>query len=563
MQGQALANGTKGRTDWNTIDWTKANRLVRNLRQRIFRATREGDWTKVRSLQKLMLRSYANTLMSVRRVTQVNAGKTTPGVDKVVVKTPAERGQLVAEMRTLTPWRAKPVKRVYIPKANGKLRPLGIPVIRDRVLQAMVKNMLEPSWEARFEGTSYGFRPGRSAQDALKKIYHLVLPNTRLKWILDADIKSAFDQISHDYLLETIGPVPGKELIRQWLKAGYVEMGTYHETLTGTPQGGVISPLLANIALHGMETALGVNYDNRGRLNGNCAVVRYADDFVVVCQTHEQAQAARTTLTQWLAIRGLQFSEEKTRIVPISQGFDFLGFNVKHYQVSTTRTGWKLLIIPSKTSIQKLRLRLREEWLALKGHNLRDILIRLNPLIRGWANYFRTQVAMRTFSKLDHYMNLRERRYVYRMHPNKSRHWAIAKYFGKLNPSKRTHWVFGDKDSGAYLLMFKWFNIIRHTLVKGTHSPDDPALRPYWKKRELAKVKFMKPNLKRLALNQEGKCPKCGESLFIEENIEQHHVMARTVGGPNTDDNKVLLHYFCHQQLSVFQRKHGFDTLCS
>jgi RNA-directed DNA polymerase len=239
MQGQALANGTKGRTDWNTIDWTKANRLVRNLRQRIFRATREGDWTKVRSLQKLMLRSYANTLMSVRRVTQVNAGKTTPGVDKVVVKTPAERGQLVAEMRTLTPWRAKPVKRVYIPKANGKLRPLGIPVIRDRVLQAMVKNMLEPSWEARFEGTSYGFRPGRSAQDALKKIYHLVLPNTRLKWILDADIKSAFDQISHDYLLETIGPVPGKELIRQWLKAGHVEMGTYHETLTGTPQGGM------------------------------------------------------------------------------------------------------------------------------------------------------------------------------------------------------------------------------------------------------------------------------------------------------------------------------------
>src|SRR5450432_2711047 len=283
------ANRTEGHTDWNAIDWRATNRRVRNLRQRIFRATQEGDWNKVQSLQKLMLRSRANVLLSVRRVTQVNQGKNTPGIDKILVKTPAERGKLVDEMSKLTPWRAIPVKRVYIPKANGTQRPLGIPTIRDRTLQAMVKNALEPSWEAKFEGTSYGFRPGRSAQDAMMQIWHVAEPK-RKTWVLDADISGCFDNINHEHLLDTIGTFPAKELIRQWLKAGYVEYGQLHETLTGTPQGGVISPLLANISLHGMETALDNHYRVRINTNirvGKCAVIRYADDFVVMCETEE------------------------------------------------------------------------------------------------------------------------------------------------------------------------------------------------------------------------------------------------------------------------------------
>ena len=242
MRAPGTANGPTRRTAWDAIDWRKAQRIVRNLRQRIFRATQVGDWRKVRSLQKLMLRSYSNVLLGVRQVTQVNAGKYTPGVDRLVVKTPAARGELVDRLSTCQPWRAKPVRRVYIPKANGKLRPLGIPTVIDRCLQAQVKNALEPSWEARFEGTSYGFRPGRGCHDAIAKIYLLACPNRRKQWIVDADIKGAFDNICQDFLLETIGEVPGRELIRQWLKAGVVEDGAIHATPQGTPQGGVITP---------------------------------------------------------------------------------------------------------------------------------------------------------------------------------------------------------------------------------------------------------------------------------------------------------------------------------
>src|SRR5690348_11240334 len=237
MQGISLANGTEKQADWKTIDWKKANRTVRNLRQRIFRATQEGNLKKVRSLQKLMLKSYSNRLVSVRRVAQINAGKNTPGVDKLVIKTPAARGRMVDALAHYSLWQAKPARRVYIPKSNNKRRPLGIPVIIDRCLQAMVKNALEPSWEARFEGTSYGFRPGRSTHDAIEKIFVLARPNKTKKWVLDADIRGAFDHISHDYLLKVIGSVPGKELIKQWLKAGYVEQEKFHATKRGTQIG--------------------------------------------------------------------------------------------------------------------------------------------------------------------------------------------------------------------------------------------------------------------------------------------------------------------------------------
>src|SRR2546421_1283102 len=242
MREPFSANGTETQTNWNAINWRKANRTVRYLRQRIFRATQEGNLKKVRSLQKLMLKSYSNRVVSVRRVAQINAGKHTPGVDKLVLKTPAARGRMVDTLAHYSLWKAKPARRVYIPKANHKRRPLGIPVIIDRCLQAVVKNALEPAWEARFEGTSYGFRPGRSGHDAIGKIYLLARPNKTKKWVLDADIKGAFDNISHEYLLKAIGPVPGKELIKQWLKAGYVEQEVFYATERGTQKGGGDSP---------------------------------------------------------------------------------------------------------------------------------------------------------------------------------------------------------------------------------------------------------------------------------------------------------------------------------
>lgn len=386
MQASPSVTESTRHTDWDAINWRRANRQVRNLRHRIFRATQRGEWAKVRSLQRLMLRSHANTLVSVRRVTQVNQGRHTAGVDRVVVKTPAARGKLVDQLMTCQPWRAQPVRRVYIPKANGKRRPLGIPTILDRCLQARVKNALEPSWEARFEGTSYGFRPGRGCHDALAKIFLLAAPHRRKQWIVDADITGAFDHIDHDFLLRTIGTVPGMGLIKQWLKAGYIDKSVFYPTTAGTPQGGIVSPLLANIALHGMEEALGVRRDCAGAIRSPRAVVRYADDFVVFCESRDDAERVIVLLCDWLAMRGLHLSEEKTRIVHLTEGFDFLGSTIRHYPHRSAKTGYKLLITPSKAAVRQITATLRAEWHILAGADITTALNRLNPIVRGWAN---------------------------------------------------------------------------------------------------------------------------------------------------------------------------------
>jgi RNA-directed DNA polymerase len=554
MQGLAFANRTATPTDWQRINWRAANRRVRNLRQRIFRATQAGDWDKVQSLQRLMLRSYANTLVSVRRVTQVNQGKRTAGVDKLVVKTPERRGQVVDHLMTFQPWTAQPAKRVYIPKANGKLRPLGIPTIIDRCLQARVKNALEPSWEARFEATSYGFRPGRGCHDAIAKIYTLAHAKGRKAWVVDADIKGAFDNIAHSYILDAIGSFPARELIKQWLKAGYVDKGVLHATDAGTGQGTVVSPLLANIALHGLEKALGVTRNTQGAITSPRALVRYADDFVVFCESRDDALAVVDLLKDWLAERGLTLSGEKTRLVHLTEGFDFLGFTVKRYKIPRTRTGYKLLITPSTESVKRLRERLRAEWHALVGHPLDALITRLNPIIRGWANYFRIGVASRTFHALDHWMVTRELHYTKRRHPHKSHAWRTARYWGQLNPRSRNTWVFGNKQTGAYLHLFAWSKIDRHVLVRGTASPDDPRLREYWARRAAARAKDLRPSLQKIATRQGSVCRVCGESLFNEEELHKHHIQPKARGGPDSYTNLELTHLYCHQQI------HGGDT---
>ena len=565
MQAEKLVNGPEGLCDWISVNWRKAGGMVSNLRRRIFRASQQNDLGRVRSLQKLMLRSYSNVLVSVRRVTQQNAGKNTPGVDRLVVKTAEARSKLVGRLRRYQPWRALPVRRVYIPKANGKRRPLGIPVIADRALQAVAKNALEPYWEAKFEATSYGFRPGRSCQDAIARIFLLANSQGRKRWVLDGDIRAAFDQIGQDLLLERIGAFPARELIRQWLKAGVLEDGQLQPTEIGVPQGGVISPLLCNVALHGMEEALGVRYDSRGktRRSARRAVVRYADDFVIFTETEEDALKAKEELGRWLEERGLAFSEEKTRIVHLTEGFDFLGFNVKLYRLpGSSKRGHQLLIKPSRDSVKKFKHKVKELWRSLLGQNVKALLSVLNPIIRGWANYFRGVVAKKVFQKLDAWMFTRARRWVKRSHRNKSWRWCKRRYWGKLHPQRDDHWVFGSPKTGGYLLKLQWTSIRRHVLVKGSASPDDLDLKKYWDRRQKDRLIDLPPRRQPLARRQGGRCTLCGQSLLTEEQLHVHHLVLRSKGGKDASNNLALLHQMCHQQVHALQDRRRPAARC-
>lgn len=479
-------NGAQGLVqDWDQIDWARAEAQVRRLRQRIFTASMAGDHRKVRSLQRLMLRSGANALVATRRVTQINQGRGTAGVDGLTALHGQDRVELarwVQQGGHKPP--ALPVRRIYIPKANGKRRPLGIPVIADRAWQAVVLNALEPEWEARFEPRSYGFRPGRGCHDAIEAIFTVCKgKNPTRAWVLDADLTAAFDRIDHDRLLEHLHGFPARELVARWLRAGVIENRQYAPTIEGTPQGGVVSPLLMNIALHGMEAAAGVRYKPWRSTPAWSAphspvLVRYADDLVALCHTRQQAEQVKERLTTWLAPRGLSFNEDKTRIVHLSEGFDFLGFTVRHY-----RKPGKLLITPSKAAVKRFRARLRSEVRSLHGAPAAAVISRLNPILRGWGQYYRTAVSKRVFADIDSTLWWTMFKWSRRQHNTKTGQWIVDRYFGRFNPRRQDRWIFGDRETGAYLRKLSWTPIRRHQMVKAYASPDDPALTDYWEQR--------------------------------------------------------------------------------
>jgi RNA-directed DNA polymerase len=510
-----VVNGPEGAAlDWDAVDWRLVEDDVRRLRQRIFTASKAGDLKRVRNLQKLMLRSRANNLLSVRRVTELNAGRRTAGVDGQVALTPEDKASLADWVQHHHgSWTPMPVRRVFIPKAKGR-RALGIPVIVDRCLQAVTVSALEPEWEARFESRSYGFRPGRGCHDAIQAVF-LTARGARCQrlWVLDADLAAAFDNLDHDHLLGMLGTFPARKMVGKWLRSGVLDQGHLAPTERGSPQGGVISPLLMNVALHGMEQAAGVRYITTGSNAGTArpgspVLIRYADDLLAFCRSRQEVEQVKARLAGWLAPRGLVFNEDKTRITHLDEeGVDFLGFNVRRYH-------GKLLIKPSKAAIKRIRARLSAEMKALRGANAEAVLQRLNPIIRGWAAYYRIVVSSKTFDALDDHMWKLTYKWAKFRHPHKPKRWIISRYFGMFNTSRRDRWVFGDRDTGAYLLKFAWAKIVRHTMVKGWTSPDDPALADYWDWRRGRKQPVLDRARWRALIAQQGRCPLCGGLLL-------------------------------------------------
>ena len=403
-------------TDWKAIDWPKVHRDVRRLQLRIAKAIRAGKRGKARSLSWLLTHSHSARLLAVKRVTG-NKGAKTPGVDNVIWRTDRQKLNAVQNLKRRG-YRPQPLRRHYIPKKNGKLRPLSIPTLRDRAMQALHALALKPIAETLGDRNSYGFREGRSCADAIGQCFCALAKRYAPVWVLEGDIKACFDRISHSWLLKSI-PMD-KRILRQWLEAGYWEKGRLFPTLLGTPQGGIVSPVLANLTLDGMEGVIRSRIKlRRDQVN----FIRYADDFVVTARKRETLeQIVKPAVVAFLAERGLELSEQKTVITHIREGFNFLGQNVRKY-------GNKLIITPAKDGVKALGQKLRDCIKGAVGQTAEVLIRRLNPILRGWANYHRHVCSARAFSRVDRLVHHQLLRWARRTHPKKSYGWLKRKYF--------------------------------------------------------------------------------------------------------------------------------------
>ena len=476
--------------DWNSINWKNVQKYVDKLQKRIYRAeSMKYDW-KVKSLQRLLLQSKAVLLLAIKRVTQTNKGRNTPGIDGFRAANDRQRSKLFDLLKTMKIQlhRPKPALRRYIRKKNGKLRSLGIPAIVDRIYQEIVRMVLEPQVEVNFEPTSYGFRPKRGCHDALRRILYNIRGG-QWSWVFEGDFKSCFDTLSHDFILNKIKGFPLQNLVDKFLKAGYVNNNLFHNTDEGTPQGGLLSPLLANIALNGMEEVLEISYkeaNHRGnsyfRTKGKYRMVRYADDFLIFAKSKEDIEAIYDILNPYLEDRGLELADDKTHITHISEGFDFLGFNFRRYR---TKDGFIHLSKPSKDSIRQFKSKVAEICNQLRGHNADELVKRLNSLIIGTANYWKASSAKKTFSNMDHYLWFITFKFLQRLHNNKGKRWIKSKYYPPYYDGKHFgNWVLTGPKENNHLIKMSWTPIKIHKMIKHNHSPYDKSKNDYFENRQ-------------------------------------------------------------------------------
>jgi RNA-directed DNA polymerase len=548
---------------WKAIPWRKLEQHVFRIQKRIYRASQQGKTRTVQKLQKLLMKSEAARVLAVRRVTQDNQGKKTAGVDGVKSVQPAGRF-IMAQQIHPNQWKrhkTRPVRRVWIPKpGKDARRPLGIPVLLERAQQALVKSALEPEWEARFEGNSYGFRPGRSAHDAIVAIWNAL--RSKAKFVLDADIQGCFDAINQKELLEKLKTFPQmRQIIRSWLKAGVIDNDVFTPTEAGTPQGGVISPLLANIALHGMEKAIteGLKYREIKPI-----LVRYADDFVILHHNKEELEKATQKITTWLKNMGLVLSPKKTRVTHTltpyegNVGFDFLGYTVRQFPVGKTHTGkdtkgkplgYKTINKPSKKGIKTHIQKTNQLLKKLKSAPQKAVVGKLNPVIRGWCNYHRVVCAKKVFHRCDSHMYVQLMEWGRKRHHNKGKLWIFQRYWHREDGKR---WVFAapvQTEEGMGLLKLRRHNqtaIQRHNKVRGTASPYDGNL-VYWSQR-LKKHPLMENTRAKLLQIQKGMCPRCGLYFQDEDVLEIDHIVPVALGGKDTLANKWVYHRHCHNE---------------
>nr|ARO91206.1 putative reverse transcriptase/maturase [Flintiella sanguinaria] len=444
---------------WDSIDWKLVDKKVKGYRTSIFLAFRSGDVQRARKIQENALKSKSVLLMGIERITLVNQGRKTPSPDKQAYLSSERRWSLFKTILAmdLVKYEPPPLRRVSIPNQNGKLRPLSTPTILDRVIQYVVKCALEPEWESLFEHGSYGFRPGRNCHDAIFSIYR-TLSKKKRRWILEGDIKGCFDNISHKVLLERIETFPANYMIAKWLKAGYMKLSISYDTDSGTRQGGIISPLLANIALHGMEKALDIKYFRDGSIksDGRYSLIRYSDDFVVMCKSEDDAQQAKLILSEFLEKAGLKLSPEKTLIREANKGFDFLDWTFQLFEDKRRKQQEITLVTPSKKALANIRNKLRIIWRSGIGKPHKPMIKELNSAITGWANYHQYVDANKAFSSLDNFNYKQAIRLIRRQHTQKSWNWLISKYFRSVDYD---NWVFWDKDSGLNLTKFRSYRI--------------------------------------------------------------------------------------------------------
>lgn len=528
---------------WHGIDWARTTRIVRNLQVRIAQAAKEKDWRRVKALQRLLTRSFSGKALAVRRVTE-NRGHKTAGVDEVLWSTPESKARGIAQLGRRG-YQPLPLRRVYIPKSNGKLRPLGIPTMKDRAMQALHLLALEPVSETLADSNSYGFRSYRCAADAMKQCRTALSQRASAQWILEADIEGCFDHIRHSWLLEHI-PMD-RAVLNKWLKAGYVELNRLHATEEGTPQGGIISPTLANMTLDGLERLLTQRF---GRRNSNKVnLIRYADDFIITGRSKELlANEVKPLVETFLVERGLRLSAAKTRITHVEEGFDFLGQNVRKFKD-------KLIIKPSRKNVKAFMEKVREIIRSNKAAKTVNLITRLNPVIKGWAEYHKTANAKETYSRVDNDVWYALWRWAKRRHSRKGLKWVKERYFARQGSR---NWVFAEtvvadgKKVVVKLRKAAETKIIMHRKVEGALNPFLPEWEPQLEQR--AKLRMIhslteRKRLARLWLGQNGKCPVCEQLIGFDEAFDVHHVQPKHLGGTEKLANLILLHRNCHMQV--------------